>query len=235
MNLSVIMPFCPDGARRDKNFIWAINRLRKILPDAEIIPPIQEQPPFSRSATHNVGARTSTKDVLLFCDADMIFDLDLIEKGLSIVNDVPWIAPMTQKWDFTWDSSNTLLSLPKDINIKQTIKQYDLQIDRKWGAERCRAGAMLMITKENYFKMGGFDERFNGWGYEDNAFMLMAKETIGDYVESDAIAYHLWHPTAMNQYPQLTEKNMNLYAEYFEHYEKGDLVEWVQNTGNILK
>ena len=229
--LSVIVPFCPDGGRRDINYSWVTKRLRKLLPDAEILVPIQEIPPFSRSATHNLAAKMAKNDVLLFCDADMVFDIDLIENGLEIVHDVPWVAPMNQKWDFTWQASNELLNMSPDVELKG----LNLHVYRKWGAERCRGGAMLMITKENYFKMGGFDERFNGWGYEDNAFMLMAEATIGSYVETPNIAYHLWHPVSMNQYPELTCNNRDLYTEYFQHFEEGDLVEWVHNTGRILK
>jgi predicted glycosyltransferase involved in capsule biosynthesis len=231
MNLSVIVPFCPDGGRRDQNYYWVTRRLRALLPDAEILIPMQEYAPFSRSATHNMAAKQATKDVLLFCDADMVFDLDLIENGLKIVRDVPWIAPMNQKWDFGWQASNQLLNMDAGVEIKS----LNLPTCRKWGAERCRAGAMIMITRENYFKMGGFDERFNGWGYEDNAFLLMAEATIGSFVETDNIAYHLWHPQSINQYPQLTAQNRDLYTEYFKHFEEGDLVEWVQNTGRILK
>jgi predicted glycosyltransferase involved in capsule biosynthesis len=229
--LTVIVPFCPDGGRRDQNYYWVTKRIRALLPEAEVIIPLQEYLPFSRSATHNYAAKMAKNDVLLFCDADMVFDIDLIENGLKIVHDVPWIAPMNQKWDITWQSSNQLLSMPVDVKLKD----LDLNISRKWGAERCRAGAMIMITKENYFKMGGFDERFNGWGYEDNAFLLMCEATIGSFVETDNIAYHLWHPLSVNQYPDLTIKNRDLYTEYFKHFEEGDLLEWVQNTGHILK
>jgi hypothetical protein len=63
----------------------------------------------------------------------------------------------------------------------------------------------------------------------------MAEATIGSFVETDNIAYHLWHPQSINQYPQLTAQNRDLYTEYFKHFEEGDLVEWVQNTGRILK
>lgn len=231
MNLSIIIPYCPDGGRRDINCSWVKKRIRKLLPDAEIIMTVQELAPFSRSAALNAGAKAATNDVLLFCDADMIFDIDLIENGLKIVHNVPWVAPMNQKWDFTWQASNELLNMPNDTELKS----LDLTIYRKWGAERCRGGAMLMITKENYSKTGGFDERFIGWGYEDNAFLLMAEATIGSFVETDNIAYHLWHPQSINQYPQLTAQNRDLYTEYFKHFEEGDLVEWVQNTGRILK
>lgn len=231
MNLSVILPFCPDGGRRDQNFYWVTKRLKELVPGAERIMTSQELPPFNKSRACNEGAKAATRDVLLFCDADMIFDMDLIVKGLEIVHDVPWVAPMNQKWDITWQASNELFEMPVDVELKS----LDLPISRKWGAERCRAGAMLMITKDNYFKMGGFDERFIGWGFEDNAFMLMAEATIGSYVETDNIAYHLWHLSSINQYPELTLKNRDLYTEYFKHFEEGDLVEWVQKTGLILK
>jgi predicted glycosyltransferase involved in capsule biosynthesis len=161
-------------------------------------------------------------DILLFCDGYMIFDDDLIENGLKIVRDVPWVAPMNQKFDLTWQASNQLMNMKPDVKLKD----LNLTVSRKWGAERCRAGAMLMITKENFEKAGGFDERFLGWGFEDNAFMLSAEATIGSYVETDNIAYHLWHPLSINQYPDLTAKNRELYAEYFKHFEEGDLKEW---------
>lgn len=229
--LTVIIPYCPDGGRRDINLSWVHRRISKLLPDAEVITPIQEQAPFSRSMTCNYGAKQASGDVLLICDADMIFDLDLIENGLKIVHDAPWIAPMCQKWDLTWQASNKLLNMSSDVELKS----LDMEIARKWGAERCRGGAMLMITKDNYFKVGGFDERFNGWGFEDNAFFLMANAILGEFVETDNVAYHLWHPQSINQYPQLTQNNRELYTEYFQHYEEGDLIGWVRETGLMLK
>ena len=118
MKITVIVPFCPDGGRRDQNYYWVTRRLRALLPDSEILIPMQEYAPFSRSATHNMAAKQATKDVLLFCDADMVFDLDLIENGLKIVRDVPWIAPMNQKWDFGWQASNQLLNMDAGVEIK---------------------------------------------------------------------------------------------------------------------
>lgn len=229
--LSVIIPFCPDGGRRDVNYDYCTARLRAMYPKMEIIQAMQEQPPFSRSMTCNIGAKMAKNDILLFMDADAIFDKDLIENGLDIVRNVPWVAPMTQKWDITWADSNKLLNAPPDIELKG----LNLNIHRKWGAERCRGGFMMMITKENFFKAGGFDERFCGWGFEDNALMLTLESTVGSYAETDNIAYHLWHPFAGNQFPENTQKNRELYAEYFKHYEKGDLMQWVEKTGHTLK
>ena len=229
--LTVIIPYCPDGGRRDINLSFVHKRLKAILPEAEVITPIQEQAPFSRSFTCNYGAKHASGDVLLICDADMGFEYDRIENGLKIVHTVPWIAPMNQKWDYTWQASNRLLGMAPDVELKS----LDLELSRKWGAERCRGGAMLMITKENYFKIGGFDERFNGWGFEDNAFFLLANAMLGEFVETDNIAYHLWHPSSINQYPRLTTANRDLYAEYFKHFEEGDLIEWVKETGRMLR
>lgn len=232
MNLSVIIPFCPDGGRRDQNYLWVAERVRRLLPNAELITSYQEYPPFNRAFLCNEGVKQASRDNILICDADMIFDLDLIENGLSIINDVPWIAPFIYKLDVSWNSSNALLQSDPSI----ALSNLNLQISRKWGAERCKGGAMLMITKKNYINVGGFDQRFNGWGYEDNAFLMMARNTIGDCVETNNVAYHLYHPLSINQYPNLLQLNFELWKEYCRHYEQeGDLIEWVQNTGHILK
>ena len=227
--ITVIIPFCPDGGRRDANYFWVTNRIRKLLPDSEILVPIQEILPFNKSAAVNSAVKVAKNDILLICDADMVFNIDLIENSTKVVRDVPWVAPMRERWDLTWQCSTDLLNKPYDIEL-DGLKCY-----QKHKEGRCRGGSVFMITKENFYKAGGFDERFIGWGYEDNAFLLMAEATIGSFVETDNIAYHLWHPQSINQYPQLTAQNRDLYTEYFKHFEEGDLVEWVQNTGRILK
>jgi predicted glycosyltransferase involved in capsule biosynthesis len=216
MSLSVIIPFCPDGGRRDQNFNWVTKRLQSLLPDAEIMISIQEEPPFNRSLAINNGAKMATGDILLFCDADMIFDKEIIENSLKIVYDVPWVAPMNQYKKLTWRTSNDLLRIPADV----CLNYIDLNTYGEMGSERCHAGAMFMITKENFIKTGGFDERFLGWGYEDNAFELKAEMIIGKCVESSGIAYHLWHPISVNHYPDLKQKNKELYMEYLYKYKQ---------------
>jgi glycosyltransferase involved in cell wall biosynthesis len=212
--ITVIIPFCPDGGRRDANYFWVTNRIRKLLPDSEILVPIQETLPFNKSAAVNSAVKVAKNDILLICDADMVFNIDLIENSTKIVRDVPWVAPMRERWDLTWQCSTDLLNKPYDIEL-DGLKCY-----QKYKEGRCRGGSVFMITKENFYKAGGFDERFIGWGYEDAAFVIAALRTIGGYVETDNLAYHLWHPPAINQYPELTAKNKKLYAELYAEYKE---------------
>ena len=227
MKITVIVPFCPDGGQRDANYSWVTKRLRKLLPDAEILVPTQNTLPFNKSAAVNKAAKMASNDILMVCDADIAFDMDLIKNSLEIVNDVPWISPFCERWDLTHVSTNEVLKAPCDVEMKS----FGIDVKRKYKEVRCRAGSVFIMTKKNFYKVGGFDERFAGWGFEDSAFELAARYTIGDCAEIDNIVYHLWHPLGDNQFPHHTEWNRLLYEEYIYHFVHGDLPRWLKANG----
>ena len=56
------------------------------------------------------------------------------------------------------------------------------------------AGQLLMQT-ESFYKANGYDERFQGWGYEDNAFQYAMDTIVGEHSRVEAgWTAHIWHP-----------------------------------------
>ena len=49
------------------------------------------------------------------------------------------------------------------------------------------------LHRELWDEIGGFDERFQGWGFEDLCFMHAAGQ-VGSVNRVPGIVYHLWHP-----------------------------------------
>lgn len=47
--------------------------------------------------------------------------------------------------------------------------------------------------------VGGFDERFVGWGWEDQAFWASCWAIGGGFSRCDGTAFHLWHPTSRDE------------------------------------
>jgi hypothetical protein len=51
----------------------------------------------------------------------------------------------------------------------------------------------IAIRRDAWDQLGGFDERFRGWGWEDMAFQSAACSLVGhERIEGDV--FHLWHP-----------------------------------------
>ncbi len=54
--------------------------------------------------------------------------------------------------------------------------------------------SMAAIPRSLWDEVGGYDERFVGWGYEDVALLAACWALAGPHAFVPAAAYHLWHP-----------------------------------------
>lgn len=56
-----------------------------------------------------------------------------------------------------------------------------------------RGGGLLVVARQAWETVGGFDTRFNGWGHEDSYFNIQLV-VHADWNRTAGVAYHLWHP-----------------------------------------
>lgn len=91
-----------------------------------------------------------------------------------------------------------------------------------FGADKVRTrdletqSSMLVIPKKLWDETG-MDERFEGWGCEDNAFWKACELHAGPPQRVSGNAYHLWHPSARNKHHGIGyRRNFNLWKRY-EH------------------
>lgn len=153
----------------------------------------------SRSgATRNYGARCSIGELLLFLDADMVPDPDLVEAhsahytgdtaffGYRRHFPVELVQPFSSPLDFERLHRN---SLPD-----RRLAEYG-----KWGKSlwyRHFLSCNYSIPASVFCKLGGHDERFVGWGGEDiDMGFRVAKSGYGVYpLWGIGLATHLDHP-----------------------------------------
>jgi len=213
VSISVVIPWRDTGDRyRTRILEWITQRYREILPDAELILADNEKKSFCRGGSRNYGAKLASGDFLVFADADTVPCASFIERGIKMVKEgAPWVLPYGEMGYYNTDEKSALFVLdqipgfalhPDDITYEHRITSW--------------AGQVIM-EKDDLHAMGGYDERFEGWGYEDNAFRLAADTLLGPHERVPfGYAIHLWHPapiaTTWHQ-PMITD-NRQLYAEY---------------------
>jgi glycosyltransferase involved in cell wall biosynthesis len=209
-DLSVLIPYRPDGGPRDEIFAWLLARYERLLPEAEICIGENDDEPFSRSKARNDAYRKATRDVFLVADADTMFHRDQIEAGVTLVKESGvWVLPYLWYYNLAQEFTEQVLKSQPDVTIAEPDhpSQWEHRLE-SW------AGLLLMPRKA-YEEVGGYDERFVGWGYEDNSFQL-AVDTIWGPFQRLACGYclHLWHPPGLGfASPNIAQSRM-LWNQY---------------------
>jgi hypothetical protein len=149
--------------------------------------------PFNKSWGLNVGFRLSRHPWLVFADADIVLGdalpaaLDYLARGAQAVK--PY---------------RRLLDLDEADSARLRGGDFDWIPDRDSGAPRNRegegeyivfAGGVFLITRAAFVRVGGWDERFRGWGGEDDAMSYRLERARVPALELDTRpALHLAHP-----------------------------------------
>lgn len=187
--VSILIPFKSDGGYRDKNCSWIKERYEILMPNAEICIGSSDIEPFSRSASINNAAKLATRDIFIICDGDMVFDVKQIEKALTGLDHYTWIIPFISTNMLTLEQTSDMLK--KDPSIIMS------NIDFTGCENFVGSVGQINIVPQKYFEqIRGFDERFKGWGFEDNAFQISMDTLCGPHARLKTSMWHLYHPTA---------------------------------------
>ncbi|HEX4703822.1 MAG TPA: galactosyltransferase-related protein, partial [Pseudonocardiaceae bacterium] len=212
----VVIPFAdPHGAGRLRNLLACLLALRdQTMParhyritvvefDAfprwrEAIEPLVDdyvhihgEGPFNKSWTLNVGVRATLGSARTLCllDADILVDRDFLERNNARFADADNDAHLPH---------TEMLSLNKDAS--------DYAIGQRCAAGAAIApltglrglllrdvpGACLWVRPAIFHRIGGFDERYQGWGGEDED-MLFRTTSAGSVIQYDDVFVHMAH------------------------------------------
>ena len=221
-NLTVIIPWrevfptLPEEVEKNryrKNTLnWVKRRYEMLFPDSPFKLSGNPGVDFNRSMSINLGVESTTTEYVLIGDADTIPHPEAIHEGLRLLElGAPWLLPYGDADYYNADraSSEWILSLPPHFPINPNNISYEHKI-KAWSGQ-------VLLRAKDFLDIGGFDERFEGWGYEDNAFTVQADTLLGDHQRvQDGFAIHIWHPvtdrTTWGQ-PHI-DRNRAMYREY---------------------
>lgn len=183
--ISIVVPYRPDGAHRDRNWSWL--RARHQLYGWEIV----EHDPaghFSRAAGINGAVHRATGDILVVIDADVFVTPDVLCAAVIEARNGSWVVPHRKVHRLSEHATSELLAgadLPAVIELPDAYDQkpYTGHI-----------GGGLVVVPAELLRAILFDERFVDWGQEDDAWSAAMHTFFGEPVRGDAPLWHLWHP-----------------------------------------
>ncbi|WP_295400224.1 glycosyltransferase family A protein [uncultured Thiocystis sp.] len=147
--------------------------------------------PFNKAWGFNVGVRAARGDLLFFCDADLLVPASALETATSLcTRRVLAVNPYETLADLGRTESDALLAGDEPPRFDRNDAS-----DRRGERERiCFCGGAFMMRRSLHQHMGGFDERYLGWGGEDDAMSLRLGRTTAEVaVVQGRMALHLWH------------------------------------------
>ena len=149
--------------------------------------------PFNKSWGLNIGFRLSKLPSLVFADADLILGdalpeaLEHLDQGHKVVKPYRRLIDLdasesarVRAGEFDWAPAREANAAP----AREGVGEYVVV-----------AGGVFLIARSAFVRLGGWDERFRGWGGEDDALSYRIKHAGIPVVELDRRpALHLHHP-----------------------------------------
>jgi len=197
--ISFIIPFRSDGTKeRERSFKYVHDALVSDWPDDEVIVVDSGDQIFNRSASRNEGAAQASGDVLVFQDADSWVLERQIKVVLSHVTScktwgLPWGLPYDTYFSLSERGTEEFYEGFKSPHFDYVFPGPD-PIDRP-----ASVGGCVVVHRTAFETVHGYDEEFQGWGYEDRAFALSLETLCHGLVRAYGNLYHLWHPEPEEQ------------------------------------
>lgn len=185
---------------------------------------------FRLAKCRNNGVRNSKGDLLIFLDQDLIHTTDLIKRFILNSREKRFITGMPiwlgeeESFKITEDKiiNNNYSQLIDENHIEGISKQYNkdkiyfyLHKLKLTNQPRMRGG-ICAINRKDFEKINGYDEKFIGWGAEDDdvgsRLYKIGVEGFNPFMNDYAI--HLFHERAT-----IDNKGVKEQANY-DYYQK---------------
>jgi hypothetical protein len=135
----------------------------------------------------NALARQADADVLVLQDADSVVDWSVVHQGVQLVADgqADWVVP-----------HHKVYRLSSGATAEWYLGHPVTRLER--GVYQGPAGGgVVILSRAAFDEVGGMDERFTEWGWEDQAFGRALGTLVGPYRRLTSVLHHLWHPPAI--------------------------------------
>lgn len=187
---------------------------------------------FNMSLARNRAAKKAGDwDVAVILDADTIVSQQQLKVGIALANKTGAVVyPYAERWELDHEGTQMFLENPKS-------EWYQHAKRHAWE----HFGGCIIVTRELWDLVRGFDPGFVGWGHEDGAF-LAACTTLSDkpFKRVEGKLFHLEHKPSVVKSPVhptyiANRKRMTRYTQATKQVNSTELIRNLRDeTINIV-
>jgi glycosyltransferase involved in cell wall biosynthesis len=193
VSFSVLIPWREDPARM-RILAWVLERWAADFPDAELILGRSPEGDFNRGAALNDAASRATTDVYVVADADTTYaNPSILRQAVAAVatGTAAWSLPYARYYNLRPDLTERVLAgRPTGVFPEPAPEDFDHRLLDS-------VSGIVVVPARGWKRIGGFDERFRGWGYDDDAFASALLAMVGPCRRYPSAVLHLWHPNGL--------------------------------------
>lgn len=204
MDVAVLVPWRGGDPYRER--LWAFVRPLWEAYGWPVVTGASPDGPFNRSAAVNDAATKVPWDMAVIIDADTYARPVQVRAAIERASETGRIAYAHDQWRGMTPKATNFLLREGPRQRWEHLPYTTLP--------RATVSSCLAIRRDLWDAVGGFDERFRGWGFEDRAFAI-ACETFGEGSERiSGPVFHLWHPSQRVHRGGTFEANRQLRSRY---------------------
>lgn len=201
--MKITFPFRPRCEWRKKTFPLVQQAYRDILPAVEQITVDTDHEVFNRAAARNKCVRMAGDGVVVIADADILPNREALLSAIEAAKD----GGMHLGYDY-------YRALMRESTERLLLRGGDPDTLPISHDSTDSTAGIIVIRADEWWKAGGMDERFHGWGAEDTAFACQARTLLGPLTWHKGVVNHLWHPSEVRVKSHQYQRNMALLREY---------------------
>jgi len=139
--------------------------------------------PFNRSAAINTAAKKAGDwDIAVIADSDSFVHPEQLTAAVALAKKTRRLVIPHSRWvNVTMDES------------MEFLRSGQLLYDKKRDIYNATVSSVLVVPREVWDSVNGFDQRFKGWGWEDVAFMEAVEVLAQGHIRLEGSVYHLAH------------------------------------------
>jgi hypothetical protein len=181
---------------RDKLWEWCKARWQGLFPDFPIYEGHHDDGPFNRSVAVNRAARLAGDwDFAIVIDADIFIRASSVRQALATAKKTGKVTWAHRRWrGVAQDWTTRIVADQRDLGPEFANIDMDIYVER---TNPISWSCCIVIPRAVWDDLGGFDERFRGWGFEDMAFQSAICGLYG-HARIEGDVYHLWHARTMD-------------------------------------
>jgi hypothetical protein len=182
--VSVVVPFTGGDPARERAWAWVKSWYLRVFPQWEVIVG-GTSGGWNKGRAVNAALKEARGDVVVIADADCVIDPIALRRAVRLAQTSPWVVPHRTVRRLSSQSTDEMLATGK-IPSEPSLLRHPY--------EGYPGGGMFAIARWRLDAVGGYTEKFNGWGCEDEAMAAILDTLVGRHVRLDHDLWHLFHP-----------------------------------------